>query len=266
VTGATSYPKLLTGESLSTDGHKISYNRWKDGYHLLYNTLRMKVLVIEDEEKVASFIKRGLEEEDYTPTVAYNGRMGLDLLKQSNYDIVLLDLMIPEVSGLDLLKDIRSRGITTPVLIITAMSSKEDVVTGLDLGSDDYLTKPFSFDELLARMRALLRRSKTFDTHILEYRSLTLDPYRRKLCIGTREVDLTDREFLTMECLVKNSERPVTRKDISEYVWQSHSESTNIVDVYINFLRRKIESLSPKRYIHTVRGVGYILREDDENG
>lgn len=226
----------------------------------------MNVLIIEDETKVASFISRGLEEEGYRVDVAYDGKQGLDLLKESIYDIVLLDLMIPEIDGLEVLKRARSWGISTPVLIITAKSSKEDVVKGLDTGSDDYLTKPFSFDELLARIRALLRRSKQADTRILEYGHVALDPYNRKLSVNSKEVELTEKEFLIMEFMLKNPERPLTRNEIAEYVWQNKGESTNIVDVYVNFLRKKLDSLSTRRYIHTVRGTGYILKEGNEEG
>jgi DNA-binding response OmpR family regulator len=205
----------------------------------------MKFLLVEDEEKVAHFISKGLEEEGYAIDVAYDGRRGLELLKEFTYDLLLLDLM-------------------TPVLIITAKSSKEDVVKGLDTGSDDYLTKPFSFDELLARIRALLRRSKMVDSHIIDYKGIVLNPYTRKLHIGTKEVELTEKEFLIMECMLKNTEKPLTRKEIADYVWQNQTDSTNIVDVYVNFLRKKIESVTNKKYIHTVRGTGYVLREDDE--
>jgi len=223
-----------------------------------------KVLVVEDEAKVAHFISTGLEEEGYTIDVAPDGKKGLDLLKQVTYDIVLLDLMIPEVNGLQLLKTMRDWGINTPVLIITAKSSKEDVVKGLDTGSDDYLTKPFSFDELLARIRALLRRSRKTDTHVVVYKDITLNPYTRKLQIASKEVELTEKEFLIIEVMLKNSEKALTRKEIAEYAWQNQTDTTNIVDVYVNFLRKKIESVTTKKYIHTVRGTGYVLKEEDE--
>jgi DNA-binding response OmpR family regulator len=230
---------------------------------MLYN-IDMKVLLVEDELKVANFLSKGLQEEGYAIDVAYDGKKGLEFLRESTYDIVLLDLMIPEVGGLDLLKNMRAWGINTPVLIITAKSSKEDVIKGLDTGSDDYLTKPFSFEELLARVRALLRRSKTADTHILEYKDIVLNPYNRKLIIASKEGELTEKEFLIMEFMLRNSEKPLTRRDIAEHAWQNQTDSTNIVDVYVNFLRKKIESLTAKRYIHTVRGIGYILKEVDE--
>jgi DNA-binding response OmpR family regulator len=224
----------------------------------------MDVLVIEDEAKVVDFIAKGLAEEGYTVTAAYNGKQGLDLLKAHKYDIVLLDLMIPEIDGLKVLRNMRAWGINTPVLIITAKSSKEDVVRGLDTGSDDYLTKPFSFEELLARIRALLRRSAAREGHTLRYSELTLDPYSRVLSKGTKEAELTEKEFLLLELMIKNSERPLSRREMAEYVWQNVADSTNIVDVYINFLRKKIESVTPRKYIQTVRGIGYILKEEDE--
>jgi DNA-binding response OmpR family regulator len=226
----------------------------------------MKVLIVEDEVKVANFISKGLEEEGYTVEVAYDGKKGIELIQGFTFDVVLLDLMIPEVDGLEVLKNIRARGIDTPVLIITAKSSKADVIKGLDTGSDDYLTKPFSFDELLARMRALLRRSRKSDTHMLEYKDIILNPYTRRLSIASKEVELTEKEFMIMEYLLKNNEKPLARKEIAEYAWQNSTDSTNIVDVYVNFLRKKIESVSQKRYIHTVRGKGYILREENEIG
>ena len=224
----------------------------------------MDVLVIEDEAKVVDFISKGLDEEGYTVSAAYNGKQGLDLLKAHKYDIVLLDLMIPEIDGLKVLRNMRAWGINTPVLIITAKSSKEDVVRGLDTGSDDYLTKPFSFEELLARIRALLRRSAAREAHTLKYSELTLNPYSRVLSRGSKEAELTEKEFLLLELMIRNSERPLTRREMAEYVWQNVADSTNIVDVYINFLRKKIESVTPKKYIQTVRGIGYILKEEDE--
>jgi DNA-binding response OmpR family regulator len=224
----------------------------------------MDVLIIEDEAKVVEFINKGLEEEGYTVAVAVNGRQALDLLRSQRYDILLLDLMIPEIDGLKVLRNMRAWGINTPVLIITAKNSKEDVVRGLDTGSDDYLTKPFSFEELLARMRALLRRSAARDGHMHRYEDMTLNPYSRILAVGAKEVELTEKEFLMMELLIKNSERPLTRREMAEYVWQNTTDSTNIVDVYINFLRKKIESLTSRKYIQTVRGIGYILKEEND--
>jgi two-component system, OmpR family, response regulator len=222
----------------------------------------MRVLVIEDETKVASFISRGLEEEGYTVEVAYDGKEGLDLLRSKDYDLVLLDLMIPHIDGLEVLKSARESGVKTPVLILTAKSAKEDVVRGLDTGSDDYLTKPFSFDELLARMRALIRRGNAKESHLLRYKGMVLDPFTRTLSVDGQEVELTEKEYLMMELLIRNFEKPQTRKEIAEYVWQNVADSTNIVDVYVNFLRKKIESISSKKYIHTVRGTGYILKEE----
>ncbi len=223
----------------------------------------MRVLLIEDEDKLCEFIKKGLEEEGYEVDVSLDGRSGLESISKNSYDIILLDLMIPEIDGLEVLRSIRERGIDTPVLIITAKTSKEDIVRGLDSGSDDYLTKPFSFDELLARMRALLRRSKRGETHIMEYSDLKLDAYSRKLTISSKEVELTEKEYMILEYMFKNKERPVTREEIATHVWGEKAGSTNIVDVYINFLRKKIEPLSKKRYIHTIRGIGYALKDEN---
>jgi DNA-binding response OmpR family regulator len=237
----------------------------KDFYGAMdYNSRKMRVLIVEDEEKVASFLTKGLEEEGYAVDVAYDGHAGLEYLKGFTYDIILLDLMIPGVDGLEVLRRIRQDGVNTPVLITTAKNSKEDVIRGLDTGSDDYLTKPFSFEELLARMRALLRRSRKVDTPLLEYREMILNPYTRILKIGAKETELTDREFLIMEYLLKNREKALSRKEIAENVWQNKPDTTNIIDVYINFLRKKIEVVSTRKYIHSVRGVGYILKEEDD--
>jgi DNA-binding response OmpR family regulator len=224
----------------------------------------MEILIIEDETKVVEFISKGLTEEGYSVSSALDGKKGLELIKTRKFDIVLLDLMIPEMDGLEVLKHMRSWGVNTPVLIITAKNTKEDVVRGLDTGSDDYLTKPFSFDELLARVRALLRRSAVRDGGVMKYADMLLNPYSRVLTVNAKEVELTEKEFLIMEFLIKNSERPLTRKEVAEYVWQNGTESTNIVDVYINFLRKKIESISSRKFIHTVRGIGYVLKEEDE--
>lgn len=224
----------------------------------------MRVLLIEDEIKVSSFISKGLEEEAYEVEVVYNGRDGLDRLTSDRYDIVLLDLMIPEISGLEVLKTIRERGVNTPVLIITAKNSKEDVVRGLDTGSDDYLTKPFSFDELLARIRALLRRDAARNTPMICYKGLMLNPFDRTLAVGAQVVELTEKEFMILELLVRSNERSLSRREIADYVWQTATDSTNIVDVYINFLRKKIESITPRKYIHTIRGIGYVLKEEHD--
>ncbi|MCX7857413.1 MAG: response regulator transcription factor [Deltaproteobacteria bacterium] len=223
----------------------------------------MKVLLIEDEEKLCELMRKGLEEEGYEVDIASDGKTGLDLLSTKTYDIVLLDLMIPEIDGLEVLRLMRKKGIETPVLIITAKTSKEDVVKGLDLGSDDYLTKPFSFEELLARMRALLRRSKMRDSRIVEYKELKLDPYARKLIVQSKEVELTEKEFMILEYMLKNKEKPLTRDEIATYVWGVKMGSTNIVDVYVNFLRKKMDPLTKKRYIHTIRGLGYVLKDED---
>lgn len=225
--------------------------------------MNMNILLIEDEEKVANFISLGLKEEGYEVDIAYDGKKGLDLLRENTYNLILLDLMIPEIDGLELLKTIRSWGLDTPVLIITAKNTKEDVVKGLDTGSDDYLTKPFSFEELLARIRALLRRIKKQGLDILNYKELTLNPYTRKLKTPKGEIDLTEKEFMILELMIRNREKVLSRKDIAEYVWHNIQDTTNIVDVYVNFLRKKIEPLLEKRYIHTVRGMGYIFKEDE---
>jgi DNA-binding response OmpR family regulator len=224
----------------------------------------MKLLLIEDEEKVVEFLCKGLEEEGYQAEAALDGRKGLEALETTTYDLILLDLMLPEIPGLEVLKRMREKGIDTPVLIITAKDSKEDVIRGLDTGSDDYLTKPFSFDELLARIRAILRRSSKPVQNALQYRDITLNPYTRRLSSGQKEIELTEKEFLIMEYMLRHAEKPLSRQEIADYVWQNTNDTSNIVDVYVNFLRKKTEPILKKRYIHTLRGTGYILKEEDE--
>ena len=199
----------------------------------------MKVLLVEDESKVANFISRGLQEEGYTVDMAPDGKKGLQYINETVYDIVLLDLMIPEIDGLELLKRMRANGIETPVLIITAKSSKEDVVKGLDTGSDDYLTKALSFDELLARIRACFEEANNRHRSLSNTRTSYWTHIAENSFIGSKEAELTEKEFLIMEYMIKNSEKPITRKEIAEHGWESQDDSSNIVDVYINFLRKK---------------------------
>ncbi|HLE09164.1 MAG TPA: response regulator transcription factor [Thermodesulfobacteriota bacterium] len=220
----------------------------------------MKVLVVEDEKKVARFIKRGLEQEGYAVDIAQDGAEGEQYIGIDNYDIIVLDIMLPKKSGLDVLKDLKQRNVKSRVLLLTARDSVEDRVTGLNLGADDYLTKPFAFEELLARIRALTRRD-AYGPALLKFADLSLDPITRKAKRGDIEVELTLKEYALLEYLLRNPNRVLSRTLIAEHVWsQSFDTETNVVDVYINHLRNKLDTDPSKRLIHTVRGVGYVLK------
>jgi len=220
----------------------------------------VKVLVVEDEKKVARFIKRGLEQEGYAVDIAQDGAEGEQYIGIDNYDIIVLDIMLPKKSGLDVLKDLKQRNVKSRVLLLTARDSVEDRVTGLNLGADDYLTKPFAFEELLARIRALTRRD-AYGPALLKFADLSLDPITRKAKRGDIEVELTLKEYALLEYLLRNPNRVLSRTLIAEHVWsQSFDTETNVVDVYINHLRNKLDTDPSKRLIHTVRGVGYVLK------
>jgi len=222
----------------------------------------MKILVIEDEKKVAGFIKRGLEEDDYSVTVVHDGVEGLKQALAGDYSLVILDLMIPKKDGLTVIKELRETGNLVPVLMLTARGTTEDIVSGLDAGSDDYLTKPFAFAELMARVRALLRRSEQDRGAEILFADLRLDPVSHKVWRSGTEIDLTAKEYGLLEYLVRNPNTVLSRAMIAEHVWDYAFDSfTNIIDVYVNYLRKKVDKDYPAKLIHTVRGQGYILRE-----
>lgn len=222
----------------------------------------MKTLVVEDEKKVAKFIKRGLEQEGYAVDVAEDGVKGEAMAEGGGYDIIILDIMLPSKNGIDVLEYLKGKGVATPVLLLTARDTVEDRVKGLNLGADDYLTKPFAFEELLARVRALVRRGAQGPAD-LKFADLSLDPLTRKAKRGDTEVELTLKEYALLEYLLRNAERVLSRTLIAENVWnQSFDSETNVVDVYINHLRTKLDKAPHKRLIHAVRGVGYVLKED----
>lgn len=223
----------------------------------------MKILVVEDEKKVASFIKKGLEEEYYSVDVAFDGKEGLKLALSEEYDLIILDLMLPFKDGLSILKELRSEKIFTPVLILTARDTIQDKVTGLDSGADDYLAKPFSFEELLARIRALLRRNSVDKNNILKAGDLKLDTQAHKAYRNDIEIQLTAKEYAILEYLMRNKNRVVSRTKISEHIYEFHFDpETNVIDVYINKLRNKVDKGFEKPIIHTVRGVGYLIKDD----
>jgi DNA-binding response OmpR family regulator len=223
----------------------------------------MRVLVVEDEKKVASIIKRGLEEEHYEVRLAADGEEGLRLALENPFDVIVLDWMLPKRDGLSVLKDLRGMKNTTPVLMLTAKDSVEEIVTGLDSGSDDYLTKPFAFAELLARVKALGRRGEQERGAEIRFSNLRLDPVTHKVWRNDTEIDLTAKEYGLLEYFMRNPNQVVTRTMIAEHVWDYTFDSfTNIIDVYVNYLRKKIDHKADKKLIHTVRGVGYIFKEE----
>ncbi|MDD3801416.1 response regulator transcription factor [Desulfuromonas thiophila] len=223
----------------------------------------MKVLVVEDEKKVASFIKRGLEEEGFTVEIANNGEEGLEQAQNNRYDLILMDVMLPKMDGLAVIRELREKEINTPILCLTAKDSVDDIVAGLDSGSDDYLTKPFAFAELLARAKALVRRGVKDRGAEIFFADLRLDPVTHKVWRGEKEIDLTAKEYGLLEYFMRNPNQVLTRTMIAEHVWDYTFDSfTNIIDVYVNYLRKKIDKDFGKKLIHTIRGVGYVLKEE----
>jgi heavy metal response regulator len=224
----------------------------------------MKVLIVEDEKKIASFIKRGLSEEGYSVDIAYDGLEGLDKAMSSVYDIVIIDIMLPKMDGIELCSYLRKKGFNNPILILTARDRVEDKVKGLDSGANDYLTKPFAFEELLARLRALTRKSNNQAKTNIKIADLEIDLISHKVKRGGKEIPLTVKEFALLEFLAYRAGSIVTRNMISEHVWDINFDTgTNVIDVYVNYLRKKIDSNSDKKLIHTIRGRGYMLNEED---
>lgn len=223
----------------------------------------MRILVVEDEHRIANTIKKGLEQEHYTVDVAYDGTKGYDLASSEMYDLLILDLMLPGTDGVTICKQLRTNNNHTPILILTAKGQIQDKVAGLNSGADDYLTKPFSFDELLARIRALTRRSKTITTEsLVTAGDLTLDRVRFTVTRGSKPIRLTNREFSLLEYLLRNKGRIVTKDQIINHVWNYDADILpNTIEVYIRNLRSKIDiPFAPKRpIIHTIRGFGYKI-------
>lgn len=222
----------------------------------------MRILVVEDEKKVASFIKKGLEEELFQVETASNGKEGLDLALRGEYDLIISDIMMPQMNGIQMVKELRSKSIETPILLLTIKDSTADKVDGLDSGADDYLTKPFAFEELIARVRALLRRKETQKSNVLTINDLRMDLVAHKVLRNNKEIVLTPREYSILEYLLRNKNKIVSRTKLIEHVYDFHFDSgTNVIDVYINKLRSKIDQNSDKQLIQTVRGTGYIIKE-----
>ncbi|GJL77747.1 MAG: DNA-binding response regulator [Nitrospinaceae bacterium] len=222
----------------------------------------MRILIVEDEKKVAAFIKKGLEEETYAVDVAYDGEEGLFLGLENKYDLIILDLMLPAIDGMEVLSRLREKKVDTPILLLTAKDSVEDKVTGLNTGADDYLTKPFAFSELLARIRVLLRRGKAETKTVLQIDGLTLDLVSHKVNRDGEEIELTGKEYSLLEYFMRNQGKVLTRTMIAEHVWDYNFDTfTNVIDVYVNHLRKKIDKNYPDKLLHTLRGVGYIMKE-----
>ncbi len=221
----------------------------------------MRILLVEDEKKVASFIERGLKEEHYAVDVAADGAEGLFLAEVNQYDLIILDIMLPDRSGMLVCRELREKKVNVPVLMLTAKDTIQDKVLGLDAGADDYLTKPFAFAEFLARVRALLRRERMRKSAVLKVADLELDLMTHRVRRGDREISLTNKEYTLLEYLMLNANHVVTRTMISEHVWNESFDSfTNIIDVYINYLRNKIDRGSHRKLIRSVRGTGYVLK------
>jgi DNA-binding response OmpR family regulator len=225
----------------------------------------MKILIIEDEEKVALFIKKGLEEEGFQVELSFDGNDGEEKILNGNFDVIILDIMLPGKDGNEILKNIREKEVDTPVIMLTAKDQISDKIDSFEFGCDDYLTKPFSFEELLVRIKAILKRKGLTDDKevLLSFSDLKLDLIKRKAYRNDKEVELTTKEFALLELLMRNPNKVLTRNDITKGVWEYDFDTlTNIIDVYINHLRNKIDKGFEKRLIHTIRGVGYILKED----
>ena len=224
----------------------------------------MRILVVEDQPKMAGFIKKGLNEVGYATDVAESVAAAESYAAQGEYDLVILDVMLPDGNGMDVARHFRRDGFAGPILMLTALSTTKDKVNGLDAGADDYLTKPFAFDELLARVRALLRRKNSGNgVHsVLKYSEIEMDLVHRKVTRQNQEIQLTAKEFSLLEYFLRNPERPLGRVSIAEHVWDIHFDSeSNVIDVYVNLLRKKIDSPFGKKLIQTVVGVGYVLKD-----
>jgi len=223
----------------------------------------MKILVVEEDNKIAKFIKRGLEEQRYEVDVALGGEEGLERSLHGSYGLVILGVMLAKKDGSSLLEELRGKKIMTPVLVVSGKNTVEDIVAGLDAGADDYLKKPFALPELVARVKALLRRVEQDRGARIYFADLRLDPVLHKVWRNEEEIDLTAKEYELLEYLVRHPNEVISRNMIAEAVWEGGFDTfTNIIDVYINYLRKKIDRGHARKLIHTVRGVGYILKDE----
>ena len=224
----------------------------------------MRLLVVEDNPKMARIIRQGLIENGYAVDVAHTGHDGEQMAATEPYDAIILDVMLPEQDGMQACANLRRRRVTTPILMLTALSTTEDKVKGLDAGADDYLTKPFEFDELLARVRALLRRGQAQGASNLKFADLEIDLLTRKVTRAERKIKLTAKEFALLEYFLRNPNRVLSRTSIGEHVWDMNFDSdSNVIDVYVSMLRRKMDKGFEQRLIHTVIGTGYVLQAEE---
>ncbi|MDI9881577.1 response regulator transcription factor [Flectobacillus longus] len=226
----------------------------------------MDILVIEDDLRVSELIKRGLEEQGFSATVAYDGVMGKKLALQHPYELIITDIILPKMDGLELCKQLRQASLEIPIIMLTALGTTDDKLEGFDAGADDYLVKPFEIRELMARIRVLLKRqSKNPQTYsnVLKYDELELNLQNKTVKRGELDIDLTPKEFKLLEYLLQHPERVLSRTEIAEKVWDTHFDTgTNFIDVYINYLRKKIDKSFEKKLIHTKSGMGFILKSD----
>ncbi len=222
----------------------------------------MRILIIEDEQRLSNTIKKGLVEEGFAVDQAYDGEEGQYLAESEDYDLIILDLMLPKIDGVSVCKELRGKNIKTPILMLTAKTTVEDKVAGLDNGADDYMTKPFSFIELRSRIQALFRRSKQEASPILKVAGLILDPIKHKVQRNSKTIDLTPKEFAVLEFLLRHKDEIVTRTMIIEHVWDYNFDSlSNIVDVYVTAIRRKVDKGTKIKLIHTLHGIGYKISD-----
>lgn len=222
----------------------------------------MTILVVEDEVKIVRFIKKGLEMEHYTVDVAYDGQEALDKTDVNDYDLIILDIMLPKKDGVEVCRILREKKIETPIIMLTAKDTVDDRIKGLDAGADDYLTKPFAFGELVARIRALLRREKTVKTTLLQIDDLTLDPATHEVKRSGKEVKLSSKEYRLLDYMMRRPAHVCTRTMIGEHIWgYNFTEDSNVIDVYISYLRKKVDGGHSNKLIHTVRDVGYKIQD-----
>ena len=227
-----------------------------------YNT-GMRILLVEDERRLSNVVKKGLTEEGFAIDTAFDGEEGQYLAESENYDLIILDIMLPKVDGLTICKELRAKNIKTPILMLTAKTTVEDKAAGLDSGADDYLAKPFAFLELRSRIHALIRRSKQEPSPTLTIADLVLDPFRHKLTRDGKDISLTPKEFSVLEILLRHKDEVVSRTMIIEHVWDYNFDSmSNVVDVFVAALRRKVDKGAKTLLLHTVRGVGYKISEN----
>lgn len=230
-----------------------------------------KIILIEDESSVVSFIKKGLQELNYEISVALDGKSGIKMVEDNDFDLIILDIMLPDINGLEVCKEIRTKNKTVPILFLTALDSSENIVLGLESGGDDYLVKPFKFIELVARIKSLLRRSghnnnietqEVDDENTYQFSDLVVNDYTKKVIRGGTEISLTSTEYKLLLYFLNNPEKVISRAEILEAVWGVNYElGTNVVDVYVNYLRKKLDDKDEDKILHTVIGMGYVLKK-----